>query len=212
MESDVEHLEVSTEEAAVKSSGIMKKRQMGRHLAAGRRGEPKELTRGDCGSRRKLAADCRKVSRRATVARHKGNVFRKIRTQGNCGLRKEFAAAGRKMTRCAEMARRREHRLQSQGKDDMAPRIPWERTFRMNSWKSPECKIGIMDPGTRRQLRFKIEKTSDEIDRTAFGPQFVKTARGMFSGLRKVTDWTVWRDLRPPKRKTTLLALLAMLA
>jgi hypothetical protein len=63
MESESERREVPMEEAAVKSSGTMKKRQMSRHLAAGRRGEQKELTRGDCGSRRKLAAAFRKVSR-----------------------------------------------------------------------------------------------------------------------------------------------------
>jgi hypothetical protein len=38
MESEMEHREVSTEEVAVKSSGTMKKRHKGRHLAAGRRG------------------------------------------------------------------------------------------------------------------------------------------------------------------------------
>jgi hypothetical protein len=68
MQSEVEHREVPMEEAAVKSSETMKKRHRGRHLAAGRRGEPKELARGDCGSRRKLAAACRKVSRRSVVA------------------------------------------------------------------------------------------------------------------------------------------------
>jgi hypothetical protein len=67
METEVEHREVPTEGAAVKSSGARKKRHRDRHLAAGRRGEPKELTRGDCGSQRKLAAPCRKVSRRAAV-------------------------------------------------------------------------------------------------------------------------------------------------
>jgi hypothetical protein len=41
-----------------------KNRHRNQHLAAGRRGEPEELTRGDCESRRKLAAACRKVSRR----------------------------------------------------------------------------------------------------------------------------------------------------
>jgi hypothetical protein len=44
MESRVEHREVPTEEAAVKSSGAMKKRHRGQHLAAGRCGEPKKLT------------------------------------------------------------------------------------------------------------------------------------------------------------------------
>jgi hypothetical protein len=68
MESEVERRKVSTEEAAVKSSGLTKKRHRGRHIAAGRRREPKELTQRDWGSRGKLTAACRKVSRRAAVA------------------------------------------------------------------------------------------------------------------------------------------------
>jgi hypothetical protein len=54
-ESEVEHQEVPTEEATVKSSGTMKKQHRGRYLAAGRHREPKELTHGNCGSQRKLA-------------------------------------------------------------------------------------------------------------------------------------------------------------
>ena len=73
MESDSGHREIHKEDAVVKSDKGRKKRHRDRHLGAGRRGEPKELTRGDCGSRRKLAAACRKVSRRAAVARYKGN-------------------------------------------------------------------------------------------------------------------------------------------
>jgi hypothetical protein len=107
MESGTEYREVPKEEAAVKSSGTMKKRHKGRHLAAGRRGEQKKLIRGDCGSRRKLAAPCRKVSHRAAVTRRKKYVFRKIRTQGKYGTQTELAAACRKMTRCAEVARHR---------------------------------------------------------------------------------------------------------
>jgi hypothetical protein len=74
----------------------------------------------------------------------------------------------------------------------------------MKSWKGPECKIGIKDLGTRWELRLKIERTSQMIDRKAFGLEFVKRALWMFSGLRKMTDWTVWRDRRPPKRKKNL--------
>jgi hypothetical protein len=44
MPSEVEHREVPMEEAAVKSSGTMKKWHWGWNLAAGRCGEPKELT------------------------------------------------------------------------------------------------------------------------------------------------------------------------
>jgi hypothetical protein len=78
MKTVAENQEVPKVEAAVESSGTMKKRHTSRHLAVGRRGEPEGLNRGYCGSRRKLAAACRKVSRSRAVARRKRNVFRKI--------------------------------------------------------------------------------------------------------------------------------------
>jgi hypothetical protein len=71
--SEAVHEEFRTEDGAVKSSGTMKKRRRGRHLAAGRPGEPKQLTRGICGSRRKLAAACRKMTHSAEVARRRGH-------------------------------------------------------------------------------------------------------------------------------------------
>jgi hypothetical protein len=46
MESESDHQEVPKEEAAVKSSRIMKWHKR-RHIAAGWRGKPKKLTRGD---------------------------------------------------------------------------------------------------------------------------------------------------------------------
>jgi hypothetical protein len=155
----VEHREDLTEEAALKSSGAIKKPYKGWHLVVGRCGEPKELTRGDCGSRRKLAAGSRKVSRRAAVAQRKRNFFRRIRTQGNCGPHKELAAAGIKMTHTAEVARSREHRLQRQEKDGIAPKTPKGRTSRVKRWNGPENKIGIMDPDKRRQVHLEIERT-----------------------------------------------------
>jgi hypothetical protein len=97
MQSVEEHQEIPKEGAIVKPVEGRKKRHRGRKLAAGRRGEPKELIRGICGSRSKLAAACRKVSRRARMARHKGKILMKIQIQGNCGSRKKLAA-GRKMT------------------------------------------------------------------------------------------------------------------
>jgi hypothetical protein len=68
MQSEVEHREVPTDKTTVKSSGTMKKRHEGRHLTAGHCGKPKELTQGDCGSHRRLAAACRKVSCHSRVA------------------------------------------------------------------------------------------------------------------------------------------------
>jgi hypothetical protein len=90
MESGAERQMVPTEGAARKSSGITKKRHSGRRMAAGRRAKPKKPTRGDCGSRGRFVAACRKVSRRAAVAWRRRNIFRDIGTQGNCGPRQEL--------------------------------------------------------------------------------------------------------------------------
>jgi hypothetical protein len=65
MESIAEDQKASKEEAAVRSSGALKKEHRGWHLAAGRRGKPKERTWGNCGSRRKLAATRRRFTCRA---------------------------------------------------------------------------------------------------------------------------------------------------
>jgi hypothetical protein len=128
MQSIAEHQVACKEDAVVKPVKGRKKRLRGRKPAAGRCGEPKKLTRGDCGSGKKLAAACRKVSSCATVAWRKRNLLRKIRNQENCGPRKEFAAAGIRTTRCAKLARGREHGLQRQGNDNIAPRSRKGRT------------------------------------------------------------------------------------
>jgi hypothetical protein len=65
-----EHQVALNEDAVVKPVKGRKKRHRGRKPAAGRREEPKELTRRDCGSGKKLVAACRKVSSCATVAWH----------------------------------------------------------------------------------------------------------------------------------------------
>jgi hypothetical protein len=81
-----------------------KRRHRGKKPAAGRRGEQKKLTRGECGSWMKLAATCRKVSCHATVAWHKRNIFRKSTTQENWGSRDELAT-NRNMTSRAGVTR-----------------------------------------------------------------------------------------------------------
>jgi hypothetical protein len=97
---------VPTKDAIGKSVRGRKKRQRGQHIAAGRRVKPTKLTRGDCESRRKLVATCRKVSLRAAVAWHRRNIFRDIWTQGNCGPWQELGAAGIRVTLRAKLARR----------------------------------------------------------------------------------------------------------
>jgi hypothetical protein len=72
IEFETEHEKVPKEDAAVNPAGALKKRHRGRHPAAGRRGQPKERTRGICGSRKKLDAARRWMARRAGEARRKG--------------------------------------------------------------------------------------------------------------------------------------------
>jgi hypothetical protein len=179
---EAEHWEVHAEEAAMKSSGALKTRHIGRNLAA----EPMERIRGNCGSRKKLTA---------------------------VGM----------MTHRAKVARRKGHGLQRQGKNNVAPKTTKRRTFGKKCWNAPQCKIVIKNPGTRRQLRLKIERISEGFDRKVFGLEFVRRATGIPSGLRKArerTVWTgrptlerknkdrtLWRSPPPPKRNN-LLALL----
>jgi hypothetical protein len=63
-----EYQEVPREDAIIKLAKGQKKRRRGRKSTAGQCSEPKELTRGNCRSWRKLTATCRKVSHHAKVA------------------------------------------------------------------------------------------------------------------------------------------------
>jgi hypothetical protein len=101
MQPVAEHQENPKGEAAVMPTREPRKRRRIRNLAAESRQKMKERTQGYCGSRRKLAAASRKVSSRATVARRKRNLLRRIGTQENCGPRKKLYAAGmRKGPKC----------------------------------------------------------------------------------------------------------------
>jgi hypothetical protein len=84
---------VPVENAIVKPVDGWKTWHRGKKQAAGRHGEPRELTRGDCGSRRILAAACRKVSCHATVAQHRRHAFKKEQTQNQDGYQKKCVAA-----------------------------------------------------------------------------------------------------------------------
>jgi hypothetical protein len=121
MQSVEEHQEIPKEEAALMPVGGLRKRRRDRNLAAGCHQKPKRRIRASCESRR-LTITGKKMTRRATVARRKRNVLRRIGTQGNCEPHKEFATARIRTTRCAKVARGREHGLQRQGKDVIAPR------------------------------------------------------------------------------------------
>jgi hypothetical protein len=87
MESVAEHQEGPKEGAVVEPFKGRKKQHRGQKLAAGRRGDPKELTREICGSRKELATAGRKMTRRAGVAQREGNFIREYSTKDNVAPR-----------------------------------------------------------------------------------------------------------------------------
>jgi hypothetical protein len=199
MQSTEEHQVVPREDAIVIPVRGRKRRHRGQKEAAGRRGEPKELTRGDRGSRKKLAAACRKAFRHATVAWRKRNVFRKSWTCGYCGLRKEVTASKEKGTHCAR------HRRKVQNEGKVAQRSPTGGAFESRCRRGPECSNGIRDQGrrriqdssTRRQLRLKIKWTSEQIDRKILyeilREKILKQVVETSSRLRQMRNWILRR-------------------
>jgi hypothetical protein len=113
----------------------------------------KEKTQEYRGSRRKLVAVCRKVSRGAKVAWRKINLIRKIRIQASRESRMELAVARRKMIRRAKVAQRRVHDRKRYDQENVAPRTPKGQTSGMRLRKGPECKNGMRDRGLKQQLR-----------------------------------------------------------
>jgi hypothetical protein len=106
MQSIEEHQEILKGEAAVMPVEGPRKQCRVQNLGAERRQKRKQRTRGNSRFRRKSAAACRKVSRRAKVAWRKRNI-RKIRKLEKCGRRENFAAARIRKTHCAKVARRK---------------------------------------------------------------------------------------------------------
>jgi hypothetical protein len=152
MQSVEEYQEIPKEEAAVMPIGGWRKRRRDWNLVVGRRQKPKGRIQASCESRRRLTVAGRKMFCHAAVAERKRNIFRKIWAEENCGPRKEFAAAGIRMTHCAKVARGREHGLQRQGNDDIAPRTQKGRTETNRRFKGPESKNGIRNRGREQQL------------------------------------------------------------
>jgi hypothetical protein len=213
MQSMEEHQEIPKEKVVMKPVKGRKKRHRGRKPAAGRHGEPKELTRGDCGFGRKSAATCRKVSCRAKVAWRKRNLVRRIETQINYGPRKRLTVTGRKTTSRATVAWHSENVIRKDCARDQAKRgTPKRRKDSEGMWKFPECNNGlrnrglrqqlrsktrIKDPRTRQQLHLGNERTTSMIYRKAIRLEIVKRALRISSVFRKTRKWILWRG-RPP--------------
>jgi hypothetical protein len=218
-----EHQEIPKEEAAVMPVGGLRKWRRDWNLAAGRRQKPKGRFQASCESRSRLTVAGKKMTRRATMALRKKNVFRKIGTQGICGPRKRLTAAGINVTRHATVAWHRESFVRkdcTRAKDErVTQRVgPLRKNLRMHhegkcgtkdlccgqplylrkEWTTTNG-IGGWSAGQRSHLGSEgtLNKKLYEIFRGRIAKQIV----GTLSGLRRIRNWTLWRGRPPPKRK-----------
>jgi hypothetical protein len=124
------------------------------------------------------------------------------RTRKTFGSTK-FSATHRGIPRSAKVARGRGH-----GQDNMGHETQKRRKDGKRLWKRPECNKGLKDLGLRqqlqdpdtRQLRLRIEMTSNDIFGETTAKRVVVTSRG----LRRTRKWILWRGRPPPKRKKKL--------
>jgi hypothetical protein len=222
MQSTEEYQDVRSKDVAVMPAKGLKKRRKGRKLIAERRGEPKKLNRGHCGSRKKLAAACRKMSRHAAVVWHKRNLIRRSETRGYCGSRKGVTVADRRTCPHATVAwkkrkltRNIQLRENHESSKDVAVngmrKGPGYKhgTRRRDVKKLPNLKKGRTMNGFKgwstgqrsymgkgRTLRMNLYET--------FGGQIAKQVVGTSCRLRRMRIWTLWRGKPPPKRKKEL--------
>jgi hypothetical protein len=161
MQSMEEHQEIPKEKAALMPVGGLRKRRRGRNLAAGRRQKPKGRIQASCESRSRLTVASKKMTRRATVAWRKRNVFRKIGTQGICGTRKRLTAAGINMTCHARVAWRRENFVRkdcTRAKDERVTQRAGP--LRKNLWMHYKGKCGTKDLCGGQPLYLRKERTA----------------------------------------------------
>jgi hypothetical protein len=203
MQSVEEHQEIPKEDATVMPVRGLRKQRRDRNPAAGRRQKPKRRIRASCEPRRRLTVASKKITRCATVAWRKRNIFRKIVTQGNCGPRSKLTAAGIKMTRHAGVAWPKENivtkdRARNQAEQETQKRRKEEKE---GLWKFQECNSDIRDQCRRRPLRLRNKGTTSGIYKRAIVLKIAKQVVVTPSWLRKLRKLTLWRGQPPPKRK-----------
>jgi hypothetical protein len=70
---------------------------------------------------------------------------------------------------------------------------PREWTPGKRRWVDPECSTGIKDPGARRQLHLRNEKTAGRIFGKTFRLESVKGIAISTVWLWTNLNWTLWR-------------------
>jgi hypothetical protein len=154
-----EHQEIPKEKTTVMPVGRLRKRCRDWNLAAGHRQKPKGRIQASSEFRRILTIAGKKMTRHATVAWRKRNVFRKTETQENCGPRSKLTATGIKMTRHAEVAWRKRNSIRKDWTMDKVEREAQRaRLLRRRLWSRQENGKGIRDLGSRRPLYWRKKR------------------------------------------------------
>jgi hypothetical protein len=177
MKSGAENQKVPGEEAAVKTSGAMKKRHRKRNITAECSGQPEKQTWGNCGVRKELIVAGSKMTHRAGVARHEGNFIRKYWTRNSVEQETQkgwtFRKRRLKGLECNNGIRCRDV------KKPLHPRT------RRKTAKS------IGGRNRREQPWLEGMGNSNEIFWKTCGLGFMKQAVGIPSGLWQIRNWRV---------------------
>jgi hypothetical protein len=148
-----EHQDVPSEDVIVRPVNGLRKRRRVQKLTAGRRREPKELTRGYCGSWRRVTVAGKRTSRHAAVVWRKRKLFRRSETQEHCGSQRLFAAASRGMALCGGVARCGGHDGKRYDQVNVGQEIKKLRKDEKRLRKRPECNSGLRNAFLRQQLQ-----------------------------------------------------------
>jgi hypothetical protein len=184
MESEVKHREISKECATVETGKVPSKQHRDRHLTAGCREKPKERTWVNGGSRRKLAAACRRVSRCARVAWRKRNIITNnlIRDKVERGTWRVGMLRKKLWTHHGG----RRGRKSIGGKGLLFLRNEWTTAIGIRGWSS-----GQRPHLGGETLYTTIKKTLYEINSMKIVKQKAASP--------KIEDWALWRG-RPPQK------------
>jgi hypothetical protein len=169
------------EDSIVKPAKERRKRGRGRKLTAGRSGEPKELNRGYCGSRKRVATASRRTSHHARVARRKRNSFTKIGTLEMCGRLNGRSQEGPSV----EQGQRNNRTRNTFARGTRILCMLWRRELIRKKDTN-----GTENRDFKEQRHLGNERITSGIYKKIIGQEIMNRAVGLSSRLRRIKNWT----------------------
>jgi hypothetical protein len=106
---------------------------------------------------------------------------------------------------CSSGTAQEKFRQKNRSRNDVARRASRERTTEKRRRMNPEGYTDIKDPGARRRLRLRSDKTAGRLcgrtNEKVIGLESAKQIAGSPVPLQKNKDWSLWRGRLPSKRK-----------